>query len=265
MGVSDMINLIKRVLYSTILRVGSTRTVLLGPCRGIKYRIFPEYGLGYLLGRWEPGEMQRVCTIVRPGAVAYDLGANFGMYSLLLARLVGPSGIVFSFEPVPGNIEELTANVKLNHFDNVFVIPKAAAAASGTMSFEPSLSTASGHLVSNGNSGLVLTVKTTCIDDFVLHEGHDRPDFIKMDVEGSEGDVLAGAREVIRRYQPVMMIELHNPQADLAVGKFLNEFGYVATHLPTSREVENITSGWPDPQGLWGRILATPRQLARRA
>jgi hypothetical protein len=62
----------------------------------------------------------------------------------------------------------------------------AAAVTSGTMSFERSHSTVSGHLVANGSAGQVLTIKTTCLDDFVLREGHDRPDFINMDIDGAK-------------------------------------------------------------------------------
>jgi FkbM family methyltransferase len=257
-----MKRLLRHILYSSLFRVGSVRTVFLGPCRGLRYRVFPDYGLGYCFGRWEPREMQLIGKILTAGGVAYDLGANFGMYTLFLARLVGPSGKVFAFEPLPGNITELTANVKLNGLVNVTIVPMAAARSSGMMSFVRSHSTASGHLLRGQRSEDVMQVQATSLDDFVLRDGQQPPDFIKVDVEGAEGDVLAGGLETVRRYRPAMLVELHNPEADLAVGTLLQQLGYSAIRVDTGEQVEELGSGWPNPRGIWGHVLATSRAPA---
>src|SRR5215469_9229339 len=86
---------------STLYPVGAVRRVLWGPCRGLRYRIFPGYGHAYLFGGWEPKSMQAMLHYVKAGTIAYDLGANYGMHTLLLAKLVGPSGRVYAFEPNP--------------------------------------------------------------------------------------------------------------------------------------------------------------------
>jgi hypothetical protein len=76
---------------------------------------------GYLLSTAEPEVQQALKMIVVPGTVVYDLGANVGFVTVIAASLVGPSGRVVAFEPVPDNFQWLQHNVRLNGFSQVLI------------------------------------------------------------------------------------------------------------------------------------------------
>ena len=251
------------VARKTFFPVGSVHQVLWGPCRGIRYRIFPGYGHAYLFGGWERKSVAQMVRYVKPGTVAYDLGANYGMHTLLLARLVGPAGRVYAFEPNPEICAALEEQLALNGFTMVQVIPKAVCDQAGDAWFD-SGGSATGHLVSATAttsatiSATTYRVETISLDEFVLERKNPPPGFIKIDIEGAESAALRGAREMIARYRPVLLIELHNPAEDQAVGVFLKRLGYRALRLETNRPVENMESGWPDRAGMWGTVVALP-------
>lgn len=248
--------IVKRLLKSTLFRTGSTRTVLFGPCRGLKYRIFPGFGHAFLYGGWEPKETRYMIRLLRPGMVTYDLGANYGMHTLLFSRLVGPSGKVYAFEPVPDIFNALREQVELNGFKSTFLVQKAVADQNGKLRFDPGRHQGAGHLATGGE----LEVEITTLDHFVLDEGNAPPNFIKIDIEGAESKALLGAHNVIQRFKPNMLIELHNPDEDRAVGRFLQDLNYVAFRTEDGRKIQNLQSGWPDPAGIWGKIVTLPAE-----
>lgn len=194
--------------------------------------------------------MKRLLTA---GSVAYDLGANYGMHTLLMARLVGVNGRVFAFEPVPETFAALTENVALNGFRNTILIQSALAERSGLLGFEPTSSTATGHL---SDATAKHAVQVTTLDEFVLQLGNRAPTFLKIDVEGAESRVLQGGMQVLRQFRPDLLIELHTPEQDRAVGRILQSLDYSVTRIETGEPVANLNSGWPDAKGMWGTVLA---------
>ena len=129
----------------------------------------------------------------RPGMTVVDVGANVGLYTLLASSLVGPSGRVVAVEPSSENCRLILLSVEANNVGNVELFPVALDAARGW-------SNLTGHFGSNGGlvsadpsslkSGWSEIVPTFALDDLV--EG--KVDFVKIDVEGAEGRVVAGAR-----------------------------------------------------------------------
>src|ERR1700722_172759 len=105
--------------------------VLAGSMRGARINLAGSY-LGFLTGHAEPEVQRALQDFVEPGQVVYDVGANIGFFTLLLARLVGPRGRVFAFEPMPENAAALRHIVALNGLDNVTVVEKAMSSESGT-------------------------------------------------------------------------------------------------------------------------------------
>lgn len=250
----------KRLLQATVFRTGAVRPVLWGPCRGMSYRIFPGYGHAYLYGGWERKSMDVMVRYVKPGSIAYDLGANYGMHTLLMARLVGPSGRVYAFEPNPEIVSSLNEQLTLNDLRMVDTIPLAVSDQIGTACFDRGQHRGAGHLVSAtaAISETILHVQTTTLDKFVLEDGNVPPGFVKIDIEGGESAALRGCLRVIAQFRPIFIIELHNPTEDRAVGTILRSFGYTAFRVESGQPVENMASGWPDCKGMWGTILALP-------
>jgi FkbM family methyltransferase len=254
-----MKQLAKQLLTSTIFRTGSVRRVLFGPSRGLRYRIFPGFGHAYLYGNWEPVECRCMQKFVRPGTVAYDLGANYGMHTLLLARLVGAEGKVYAFEPDTEVRAALIEQMALNRFTQAFIQPEAITDHDGFQYWEPSASSATAHLSDQGKR----RVPVTTLDSFVFNAHNPPPAFIKIDVEGAESAVLAGARRVIETYRPAMAIELHTPEQDRLVGTTLETYGYSAYRIAghhykfkVGARVKNMRGSHPDPDGMWGTVLA---------
>lgn len=251
---------VRKLLTSTLFPVGSVRTVFLGPCRGVRYRIFPGFGHAYLYGGWEPKSTKLMVQYVKPGGIAYDLGANYGMHTLLLAKLVGPTGRVYAFEPNPEVLSALDEALELNHFTTATTVQRAISDEVGKAVFDRADHRGAGHLVTAATvpSGLTFDVETTTLDQFVFTDGNAPPDFIKVDIEGAESVALRGGLQVLARYRPILLIELHNPAEDRAVGRILKNLGYRATRVESGDFVQDMESGWPDPCGMWGSVLALP-------
>lgn len=142
----------------------------------------------------------------RMGDIIIDGGAYIGAFTILAAKLVGPSGKIIAFEPDPGNFARLKTNVALNHLNNVILINK------GLWSEETDLTL---NLAGNGSSLIpdqlpgrppTVIVPVTTIDRARDQLGLSRVDFIKMDIEGAEIPALTGARQTIKAYSPKLAI-----------------------------------------------------------
>jgi len=179
---------------------------------GESVRVLPEYG--FL--SWNPDEYRAFREAVRPGMTALDIGANVGAYSLLIGQWVGSSGAVFAFEPAPDAHDGLQRHIHLNALDAIVTPVRAAAGAAsstsrfvvGTTAGESRLATTA--TLATDDEATTVDVPVTTIDDFCARE-HLTPDFIKIDVEGAELDVLRGARETIRRTRGrlSLFVEIH--------------------------------------------------------
>ena len=141
---------------------------------------------------------QVVKSRVTEGMKVVDVGANIGYYTLLFARLVGPSGKVYAFEPDPNNFALLSKNVEMNGFTNVVLINKAASDSSGVADLYISEHNKGGHSMFNFNREKTsIKVETVSLDDY-FREYEGNIDFVKMDVEGAEYKVLRGMRHLLR-------------------------------------------------------------------
>lgn len=160
-------------------------------------------------GCFEPFQTELVVNEVRPGDTALDLGAHVGYYTLLLARLVGPRGQVVAFEPDPDNFALLRRNVELNGYGNVELVNAAVSDRPGRCRLFRSADNAGDHRLhdSPGEPRPGVEVGVVTADD-VLRGRADGVDFVKVDVQGSEGAALDGMAGVLARSPRVkMMVE----------------------------------------------------------
>lgn len=163
---------------------------------------------------FEPEATSIVRRVVRPGDVVIDVGANFGWYTTLLAELVGDSGHVYSFEPVPAAHDRLLENLRLNRCDRrVSVIRSAVGNEVGqaTIHVFSGLSHAYSSLSRLDHDDFeIFATPITTIDAFLATEGVEKVDFVKCDVEGSELLVLKGSQRALQAPgAPILMVELN--------------------------------------------------------
>jgi len=154
----------------------------------------------------------------RPGHVAIDAGANLGEWTLPMAQAVGPTGRVFAFEPVPYLAQAIDKTLRINALTHARVVDKALAEKDGQTTFiydedHTGMSSFLGSLA-EGTTTKDITVETITLDSFADSEKLDRLDFIKMDVQGYEGKVMDGARDVLSRLRPALVIEAGAETAD---------------------------------------------------
>jgi FkbM family methyltransferase len=204
-----------------VLPPGMVLSILTGRLRGRKWLV----GSGVhscWMGSYELEKQRVFAELVRPGETVFDLGANVGFYTLLGSELVGPSGLVYAFEPLPRNLLYLRRHVALNGLTNVRVIEAAVSDVRGRHRFQCHQSAAMGHLASDG----AIEVSTVTLDNFVFENHISMPNSIKIDVEGAEFSVLQGAREVLAQKRPALLLATHSQTLRTQCLELLTAHGY---------------------------------------
>jgi FkbM family methyltransferase len=158
-------------------------------------------------GIYEPFETEFIKKEIRKGDVVVDIGANIGYYTLIFAKLVGPEGKVFAFEPDPVNFALLTKNIETNGYKNVEPVRKAVSNRTGVSRLYLSKSSAADHRIYDSKDGRKsIEIETVSLDDyFKSYKG--KIDFIKMDIQGSEGAAIQGMPELLKNSRLKMIME----------------------------------------------------------
>lgn len=162
--------------------------------------------------------------IVRPGDVCFDIGAEFGLYTYPLAHLVGPTGQVHSFEPLPGPMRALTTAVRLLGARNVrryrmaigrqgghgeLSLPRRRGLPVHGRAYLTTGATDQGPNVEFATH-VPVRVEVASLDDMCARERIERVDFIKADVEGAEPAVIEGAERTLAAHRPVLLLEVED-------------------------------------------------------
>jgi len=206
-----------------------------GPAMGLWISVNPRTGSAVQQGLNEPAVQQALERYLRPGMTFYDLGANIGFFSLMAARIVGPSGRVVSFEADPENVARLRENIAYNKFDNTVVEQKAVWSETKTVMFtRVDVSTSPdrglGHVSVGETSGAAtIAIDAISLDQFVL--SHVPPDFLKCDVEGSEVAVFEGAQRLLREKRPILLFEMHSIENHQFLDEKFRKIGYTCNYL----------------------------------
>jgi FkbM family methyltransferase len=166
--------------------------------------------LSFSLGTYQRDVLRVMRRHVRTGMTAYDLGAHMGYFALVLAKLVGPDGHVFAFEPDPRNLKALRTNLVTNRITNVSVAAAAVADHSAQVSFATFPFSSVSHIADSRTpeDAQRITVTALTLDSFVYEFGNPPPGFVKIDVEGAEARVLSGAKRVLDEAAPVVIAEV---------------------------------------------------------
>ena len=163
-------------------------------------------------GGFEAEELDALLPMVPRGARVWDVGANIGIYTVLLADAAA-DGHVDAFEPVPETHERLVGNVARNHLTNVTLHRVALSSRPGTARMAVHADAHGCDQIGEVEPGAVaIEVGTVTGDDFLAASPHGDPDVVKVDIEGHEPEFLAGAWEMFERRRPLLIMEV-NPAA----------------------------------------------------
>jgi FkbM family methyltransferase len=183
-------------------------------------------------GTLEPPVQEALRRLLAPGDVFYDIGANVGFFTIVGARLVGPTGRVIAFEPVPWCAHAVGRNIELNGFDHASIRAEAVGGADGRARLLVVGEASWSHLESTGRHADVrdeIDVAVVSLDSLVGAGTIPPPDVMKIDTEGAELQAIEGARATIAEHRPAIVCELHDTNdAFLAL---MDELGYVTTNL----------------------------------
>ena len=203
----------------------------------------------FWLGSYEKPLIEALKRISKKGMLSYDIGANIGYISLVMATLNGTQGKVISFEALPRNLERLQKNIEINNLtQRISNVPKAVSEKSGKGSFLEHASGAMGKLAeANGRDEKYVSqhkIETIALDDYVFQGKNPPPNIIKIDIEGAEGQALIGMRRLLKESKPSLLIELHGPEAAAIVWGELSKAGYVIRAIkkgfPIISDLESI-------------------------
>jgi len=165
-------------------------------------------------GVHEKGATRVLREILKEGMKVVDIGANIGYYALIEAQIVGRKGIVYAIEPEPRNFELLNKNVLVNNFEDIVKCFQIAIAdKEGEAKFYISDKSNLHSLIPRSECSRHVMIKTTTLDIFLRDKGPI--DFVRMDVEGFEYNVIKGATNTLKRTKNIkLFIEFHPPEIE---------------------------------------------------
>lgn len=205
-----------------------------------------------LYGEYSEGEADLFRQALGPGEFAVEVGANVGAHTLVLAQAVGPRGRVLAFEPQRVVFQALCANLALNSVTNVDCRQAAVGAAPGELLVPPL-----DYTRENNFGGLSLAghvsgepVPVVTLDELSLR----RCDLLKVDVEGMEREVLAGAEATVRRLRPLLYVENDRPEKAEALIRAIDALGYrIYWHVVPLFNPDNFAG---NPENVFGRTAS---------
>jgi FkbM family methyltransferase len=200
-------------------------------------------------GAYEPQVMQALSRILGPDSVAFNIGANIGVFALVMSRL-SPRGRIFAFEPATETFDYLVKNLASNGAANVVAERRAVYDLTGPVPFVFSPAYPPGSFVSLSAQHAAESRPTEAVrlDDYVEAQGLGRVDLIMIDAEGAEFAVLRGAERTLAAHRPALLVEI-NPVSLRRVGG--GTFRDLIAVLSTGRALFSIT-----PDGTPARIVS---------
>jgi FkbM family methyltransferase len=240
-------------------------------------------------GVWEPHVMKTMARVVQPTDICLDIGANVGVYTMILSELA-TQGEVHAFEPSAINSKFLTENITRNGLRNARSYPLGLGREEGEQEFHHLVELAGCSFLDPRDRNIVDVLMSSWgvdlerVTELVQIETLDRwfklkqlprIDFIKMDVEGSELAVMDSGMEVFNGFRPKLIIEFnktsllkyYNVNPSLLFGKIQSIYDYIyLVHDDLSKESSLVNSyaaldQFLTPQHWWADLLCLPQPL----
>jgi FkbM family methyltransferase len=252
-GINSILGDAKALIAKLAPRLRLRQKVAAGPLEGMLFVLPSGWEAHYTRGEYEPEMSEALSRLVSPGDTCVDAGAHYGYFTLLLARLCGPDGRVYSFEAQADNARILQENVRANDLlSRVTAEGAAVAAREGTAELH---SVASGRSpewtlserfarrpARSGGSSRVERVRAVRLDEYLA--GEQRVDLIKMDIEGAEAEVVPALSEFLERRRPTLLLEFHSevgwPAIEALLASAYELEGLDGSSLPRPRTADDV-------------------------
>jgi FkbM family methyltransferase len=162
-----------------------------------------DMGMIMISGQYEPSSVELLKRLIAPGMKCIDVGAHIGFYTCLVASIVGESGKVYAFEPMPAHYDLLLKNIEENGYQEI-VKPfnVVCSDVNGNMNVSK---ISNMFVVGYKGSSEQVSVEAVRLDDFIV----DTVDIVKLDVEGHEPEVLRGMTSILSRDHPIIISEIN--------------------------------------------------------
>ncbi len=215
-------------------------------CGDISVNVDTRYKVERIMwsGLYEPALIRFLQSQNIAGWHCFDVGANVGAISLVLAKLVGETGSVTSFEPGPPNLVRLRANIALNPklASRVEVVEAGVGSRPGELWWEEEAGNPGNALLSDHGTHRIVVLT---IDDFVRNRNVQRLDFMKIDVEGMELEVMIGARQTLQAFHPILYFETLPRYVSAGASKqdmrsFLEDCGYEIFRIESDGRLSTV-------------------------
>lgn len=178
-------------------------------------------------GIHEPITTKIISKKLKKGMVCVDIGANIGYYALLESKIIGSTGKVIAIEPAPNTFNYLEKNLKYRHQSKFQTHNFACSDIDATSNFLINEKSNISKIVNESDTILdgtkKILVKTKKLDTILL-ENENQIDFIRMDIEGNELKVILGAKNIIKKFKPIIQTEIHSKILGMSQTKSLLEF-----------------------------------------
>jgi FkbM family methyltransferase len=213
--------------------------------QGVAAGMIRKGGLGFLPKRLSPEE-KFLLELSWEGQTVYDVGGYEGVFTLFFSKSVGYFGRVFTFEPNPANCRKIRENILLNRLNNVRLIQLGLGAGKSTskLVFWPD-EPARGTINSDYQKSLQqqkksdsIEIEIDSLDNQILANQLPPPDFIKIDVEAAELEVLAGMSQTLKIHRPRLFIEIHSGVDVKQLAQGLFEKGYRLHHVESNTPID---------------------------
>lgn len=182
---------------------------------------------------WFEAEIEFVRCMLKPGMQVVDIGANYGVYALTMANVVGPDGKVWAFEPAMTTSSYLQRSILHNKMANIQLVRVGLSDHKGTGALSLNTNSELNKLVHMPETpGICETIQLLRIDDCLEKYGWKEIDFVKLDAEGEESNIIKGGSKFLSSQSPLIMFEVKHGQAfnHELIDQFAG-FGYGAYRL----------------------------------
>ena len=171
-------------------------------------------------GTYEELEAKIMKEKIKVGNIVVDVGANIGLHTLNMAKIVGNTGQVFAFEPDPSNFEILRKNVKINNYQNIILEQKACADKYGRTTLYQSDHPGMHRVFPQTKQAKgQVQVELTSLDKYFIDSNlADKINFIKIDVEGLEFSVLKGMKNILKNNKKIKILFEFMPKNIMEAG-----------------------------------------------